>query len=53
MKTDAKKSMGWALLLILLGVTALFAGVQSLILLIPAAVLVRYSAGPLPRRGRN
>ena len=50
---NSTKSVGWAILLILLGVAALFGGVRSLILLIPAALLVWYSAGPLPRNGRN
>lgn len=52
-KNDAKKPTGWTILLILLGVAALFGGVKSLVLLVPAAVLVWYGAGPAPRRGRN
>ncbi|MGO9086479.1 MAG: hypothetical protein ACLQBK_14725 [Candidatus Sulfotelmatobacter sp.] len=52
-KKDAKKTTGWTILLILLGVAALFGGVKSLLLLIPAAMLVWYSARPAPRRGRN
>jgi len=52
-KNDAKKTTGWTILLILLGVAALFGGVKSLFLLIPAAILVWYAAGPAPRRGRN
>jgi len=53
MNHNPTTSVGWAIILILLGVAALFGGVWSLILLIPAAVLVWYSAGPLSRRGRN
>jgi hypothetical protein len=52
-KNDAKKTTAWTILLILLGVAALFGGVKSLVLLIPAAMLVWYGAGPAPRRGRN
>ena len=50
---DAKKTTGWTILLILLGVAALFGGVKSLLLLIPAALLVWYGARPPLRRGRN
>jgi len=50
---DAKKTTGWTILLILLGVAAFFGGVKSLVLLIPAAMLVWYGAGPALRRGRN
>jgi len=53
MSRDAKKSMGWAVILIALGIAALFAGVRSLVFLIPAAVLVWHSTRPIPRRGRN
>jgi len=53
MSRNSKKSMGWTIVLILLGVAALFGGVKSLVLLVPAAMLVWYSAGPMPRNGRN
>jgi hypothetical protein len=53
MSMDSKKSMGWTLLLILLGIAALYGGSRWLALLIPAALLVWYGAGPLLRGGRN
>ena len=53
MSRDAKKSLGWAVVLILLGVVAPFGGVKSLLLLVPAAMLVWYGARPIARRGRN
>jgi hypothetical protein len=53
MSGNAKKSMGWMMVLILLGVAALYAGARSLAVLIPAAVLVWYASGPAVRGGRN
>ena len=53
MSADSKKSMGWTIVLILLGIVALVGGVKWLVLLIPAAVLIWYSAGPILRSGRN
>lgn len=53
MSMDAKKSMGWTVVLILLGMAALYGGSKWLVLLIPAAVLVWYGAGPMLRSGRN
>jgi len=53
MSRDAKKSLSSTTVLILLGVAALFGGVKSLVFLIPAALLVWYSARPMPRKGRN
>ena len=52
MNHNSTTSVGWAIILIMLGVAALFGGVWSLIVLIPAAMLVWY-AGPLWRRSRN
>ena len=46
MSMDAKKSMGWTMVLILLGMAALFGGSKWLGLLIPAAMLVWYTAKP-------
>ena len=53
MSADSKKSMGWTVVLILLGVVALFAGARWLTLLIPAAMLIWYGAGPMLGGGRN
>lgn len=41
------------LLLILLGMAALYGGTKMLIVLIPAAVLVWYGVGPMLGSGRN
>jgi low affinity Fe/Cu permease len=53
MSANSKKSMGWTVVLILLGMAALYAGSKWLAVLIPAAVLVWYGAGPMLRSGRN
>jgi hypothetical protein len=53
MSVNLKKSMGWAVVLVLLGVLAIYAGAKSLIVLIPAAMLVWYEARPALRSGRN
>lgn len=53
MSRNAKKSMTGTVLLVLLGVAALFGGVKSLALLIPAALLVWYGSRPALDRGRN
>jgi hypothetical protein len=53
MSADSKKSTGATLIFILLGLAALFGGAGWLTLLIPAAVLVWYSAGSVWRTGRN
>jgi len=53
MSMDAKKSMGWTAVLILLGMAALYGGLKWLALLIPAALLVWYAARPGLRTGRN
>jgi hypothetical protein len=53
MSANSKKSIGWAAVLVLLGVLAIFAGAGSLIVLVPAAMLVWYEAGPVLRGGRN
>ncbi len=53
MSANAKKSMGWTIVLILLGMAALYGGSKWLSLLIPAALLVWYGAGPMLRSGRN
>ena len=53
MSAIAKTSLGRTLVLILLGVLAFFVGEKSLLLLIPAALLVYYGAGPIMRGSRN
>lgn len=53
MSADRKKSMGWTMVLILLGVAALVGGAKWLVVLIPAAMLVWFGATPMPRSGRN
>jgi len=53
MSADAKKSIGWTVVLILMGMAALYGGSRWLSLLIPAALLVWYAARPRFRTGRN
>jgi hypothetical protein len=53
MSMDAKKSIGWMVILIAMGMVALFGGSKWLALLIPAALLVWYAAKPRLRTGRN
>jgi hypothetical protein len=53
MSADSKKSMGGTTVLILLGLIALVAGPKWLVVLIPAALLVWYSASSILRTGRN
>jgi hypothetical protein len=52
-RVNQNKSLAWSVLLVMLGVIALFAGAKSLILIIPAAALVWYEARPILRSGRN
>ena len=53
MSVDAKKSMGWTVILILMGMAAIYGGSKWLALLIPAALLVWYTTKPRLRTGRN
>lgn len=53
MSANSKKSMGSTVVLILLGMAALYGGSKWLGVLIPAALLVWYTARPLIRTGRN
>jgi hypothetical protein len=53
MSANSKKSMGWAIVLIILGMAALYGGSKLLGLLIPAALLVWFTAKPTLRTGRN
>jgi hypothetical protein len=53
MSADVKKSMSSSVMLILLGMAALYGGTRWLVLLIPAAALIWYGARPALRSGRN
>jgi hypothetical protein len=53
MSANSKKSMGWAIVLIILGMAALYGGSKWLSLLIPVALLVWFTAKPTLRSGRN
>jgi 4-amino-4-deoxy-L-arabinose transferase-like glycosyltransferase len=54
MNAHSKKSRAWALVLIALGLLALYAGPRGLALLIPAAILVWYVVEEqTPRDHRN
>ena len=53
MSANTKESMTATITLILFGALALFAGEKWLWVLIPAAALVWYGAGPRLRSGRN
>jgi hypothetical protein len=53
MSENSKKSMGWTVVLIFLGMAALYGGSKWLGLLIPAAVIVWYAARPMLGTGRN
>ena len=53
MSANLKKSIGSTVVLILLGMAALYGGSKWLSLLIPAALLVWFAAKPTLRTGRN
>jgi uncharacterized membrane protein len=53
MSRNYKKSMVSTVVLILLGIVALFAGLKSLILLVPIAVAIWFGNTPMLRSGRN
>jgi len=53
MSAELKKSTGWSMVLIALGVAALCVDPRWLGLLIPAAAFVWYAAGPVMRSRRN
>jgi hypothetical protein len=53
MSANLKKSMGWTIVLVILGMAALYGGSKWLSLLIPAALLVWFAAKPTLRTGRN
>jgi len=43
MKTQSSKSPGWSLVLVALGLLALYSGPRGLALLVPAAILIWYA----------
>ena len=53
MSRNRKKSLGWAIVLVLFGIIALASGAKSLFVLVPAATLIWYAASPTPGSGRN
>jgi hypothetical protein len=53
MSADAKKNYGSTLVLLAMGLLALYGGAHWLVLLIPAAALVWYSAKPRRQSSRN
>lgn len=56
MSADAKRSMSSTIVLIVLivlGMPALYGGTRWLGLLIPAAALIWYGVGPIGNSGRN
>jgi hypothetical protein len=53
MSAESRKSMGSTIVLIVLGVAALYGGPGWLAILIPAAMLVWFRVAPILRSGRN
>jgi len=53
MQRNSKQSVGWAIVLILVGIVAFFGGVKWLIPLVPAAMLIWFRVGPALGTGRN
>ena len=53
MSAHSKKSLTWTLVLVILGMAALYGGSKWLTILIPAALLVWFTARPRLRTGRN
>ena len=53
MSANSKKSIGSTVVLILLGMAALYGGSKWLGVLVPVALLVWYTARPMIRTGRN
>jgi|HubBroStandDraft_6_1064221.scaffolds.fasta_scaffold429422_2 hypothetical protein len=50
MKTQSNKSAGWSLVLVALGLLALYSGPRELALLVPAAILVWFAVAPTADR---
>jgi len=53
MSAEAKKHYGSTLVLLALGVLAVYAGPNWLLVLVPLALLVWFAAGPMLGSGRN
>jgi hypothetical protein len=53
MSRTSKKSIGATLMLVLMGLLVMIAGMKSLVVMIPAAVLVWYAVNPSFGSGRN
>ena len=53
MRTNTKKSIGWTLVLVVLGLISLYGGETWLVVLIPLAMLVWYGTVPTLKSGRN
>lgn len=53
MSANSKKTMGWMIVLIVLGMAALYGGSKWLGLIIPAAIFVWFTAKPDLKTGRN
>lgn len=53
MNMNWKGSLTSALVLVALGLIALYGGAKTLALVIPVALVVRYGTGPLLGSGRN
>jgi len=53
MSSEAKKSTGWMMVLIVLGIVALCADSKWLTVLIPAALVVWIGGNPIVRSSRN
>ena len=53
MSRESKKSVGWTIVLVLLGLLAFYGGTRWLLVLIPLALMIWGIAGPVVRTGRN
>jgi hypothetical protein len=53
MSRESKKSMIWAMVLVLLGLLAFYGGTRWLLVLIPVALMIWGIAGPAVRAGRH
>lgn len=53
MSASSKKSVGWMIVLIMLGMAALYGGSKWLSVLVPAGIVVWFTAKPSLKAGRN